>query len=86
VPSLPWHSCYAPWPDSRTGADLIPWLLRGAVLAGGEADYSSMHTALLYVGQVVAAVGELLAGWLAGCWHSAGLHSIVVCLHVQVLL
>ncbi|KAL4428317.1 hypothetical protein ABPG75_002406 [Micractinium tetrahymenae] len=50
------HSCYEPIPDSRTGADILPWLLRGAVLAGGEADYSGMHTALLYAGSALAAV------------------------------
>ncbi|KAI3428570.1 hypothetical protein D9Q98_007392 [Chlorella vulgaris] len=47
------HSCYAPLPDSRTGEDMLPWLLRGAVFAGGKADYSSMHTVLLYAGQAV---------------------------------
>ncbi|KAL4423051.1 hypothetical protein ABPG77_002085 [Micractinium sp. CCAP 211/92] len=50
------HSCYAPIPDSRTGADILPWLLRGAVLANGEADFSGMHTALLYAGSALVAV------------------------------
>lgn len=60
----PYHcSCYDPLPDSRTGADMVPWLLRGAVLAGGRADYSAAHTALLYAGRAVVGVGE--QGWLA---------------------
>ncbi|PRW44524.1 oxidoreductase [Chlorella sorokiniana] len=50
------HSCYDPLPDSRTGADMLPWLLRGAVLAGGRADYSGVHTALLYAGRAVVGV------------------------------
>lgn len=51
-------SCYEPLPDSRTGADMLPWLLRGAVLADGQADYSGMHTALLYAGRALVGVGE----------------------------
>jgi hypothetical protein len=43
---------------------MLPWLLRGAVLAGGEADFSGVHTALLYAGQVVVGVGELRCQ----CW------------------
>ncbi|PSC69844.1 oxidoreductase [Micractinium conductrix] len=50
------HSCYAPIPDSRTGADIIPWLLRGAVLGGGAADFSATHAALLLLGEAVAGV------------------------------
>ena len=57
-------SCYESLPDSRTGADMLPWLLRGAVLAGGEADFSGVHTALLYAGQVVVGVGE----FRCQCW------------------
>lgn len=57
-PICPIRSCYEPLPDSRTGADMLPWLLRGAVLAGGEADYSAMHSALLYAGPAVVGVGE----------------------------
>lgn len=37
---------------------MLPWLLRGAVLAGGRADYSATHTALLYAGRAVVGVGE----------------------------
>ncbi len=41
---------------------MLPWLLRGAVLAGGRADFSAVHTALLYAGRAVVGVGE--RGWL----------------------
>lgn len=53
-------SCFEPLPDSRTGADMLPWLLRGAVLVPGEADYSAFNTAVLYAGPVVVGVGKLL--------------------------
>jgi hypothetical protein len=48
---------------------MLPWLVRGAVMAGGRADYSACHTALLYVGRVAVAAGEtpasscFLAAW-----------------------
>lgn len=44
------------------------------MLAGGEADYSGMHTALLYAGSALVAVGERGGGWVAamlGCWGAA---------------
>lgn len=66
-------SCYDPLPDSRTGADMLPWLLRGAVLAGGRADYSATHTALLYAGCAVVGVGECNGRGVVclarGSWH-----------------
>lgn len=34
------------------------WMLRGACLAHRQLDFSTMHTALLYVGTTLASVGE----------------------------
>ncbi|KAL4423052.1 hypothetical protein ABPG77_002086 [Micractinium sp. CCAP 211/92] len=50
------HSCYAPIWDSGDGPGVLPWLLRGSVMAGRQADSSGMHTALIYAGSAVVAV------------------------------
>lgn len=51
-------SCYAPIWDSGDGPGILPWLLRGSVMAGRQADFSGMHTALLYAGSALVAVGK----------------------------
>lgn len=55
------HAVFEPLPDSRTGADVLPWLLRGAVLADGGLDLSGCHAALLYAGGALVAVALLRA-------------------------
>ncbi|GAB4814380.1 hypothetical protein N2152v2_001426 [Parachlorella kessleri] len=53
------QSCYQPVHDSRTGGNATLWMLRGASLAGGELDFSAMHTALLYAGSSLVAAACL---------------------------
>lgn len=59
-------------PDSRTGEDLLPLLLAGNV-RGGQAkeqrvvDFSAFHTAVLWLGPTVVAVGKRAAHVNAYC-------------------
>lgn len=48
-------------PDSRTGKDLLPLLLQGAVLPKKQrlVDFSRFHTATLWLGPTLAAAGML---------------------------
>ncbi len=69
------RAAYGELPDSRTGGDLLPWLLRGARLGGAAgapppppgADFSGFYVAILFAGGCVvgAAACRLLAGGLA---------------------
>ena len=55
------HASYRPTPDSRTGCDLLPWLLRGAVIGHGLSisDFSTTYVAVLFAGSTVAGVALL---------------------------
>ncbi len=44
-------------PDSRTGQDLLPMLLQGKAAAKRVVDFSRFHTAMLWLGRTLAAVG-----------------------------
>lgn len=45
---------YEPLVDSRTGADILPWLIRGARY--GFADFSGTYTAVLYCGTTIVSM------------------------------
>ena len=60
------QECYAPILDSRTGADIIPWLLRGASFDNGRVDFSSFYTGVLYVDHSVVGVVCLRTSGPAG--------------------
>jgi hypothetical protein len=60
------QECYAPIVDSRTGADIIPWLLRGASFDHGRVDFSSFYTGVLYVDHSVVGVVCLRTSGPAG--------------------
>lgn len=49
------NSGYTKIYDSRTGDDVMPWLLKGSKISK-DADYSSMHTAVLYAKGTLVAV------------------------------
>jgi GNAT superfamily N-acetyltransferase len=50
---------YATLLDSRTGADVLPWLLRGARLADGALDLSQFYAGILFAGTTVVSVACL---------------------------
>ena len=47
-------------PDSRTGQDLLPMLLQGKAAHQRIVDFSRFHTAALWLGPTLAAVGAFL--------------------------
>lgn len=48
------QSGYGAIPDSRTGGDMLLWMVRGARFADGAMDLSGMYTAVLFVGSTIA--------------------------------
>ena len=51
------HEAMGPLQDSRTGQDLVPMLLQGKVLRRHLLDFSSFHTAVLWLGPSIIAAG-----------------------------
>lgn len=55
------QDCFGKLEDSRTGQDLIPWMLQGKVIGNGILDFSGMHLAVLSVEGIIASVALVRA-------------------------